>query len=94
MGGIGKTQLALKYSLDFADQYAGIRWFDAENETRLQLQAQDFCQQSGVPQAPDELPTTATRRCRGIFFHARAIIAAHSHHGTGHRLGSDRRWCG
>jgi hypothetical protein len=33
MGGVGKTQLALKYSLDYRDHYAGVWWFRAESAT-------------------------------------------------------------
>lgn len=62
MGGVGKTQLALKYSLEYTDQYAGLWWFNAESETRLQLEAQEFCLQVGVPLAHGEAPATAIRR--------------------------------
>ncbi|MBC7727781.1 MAG: toll/interleukin-1 receptor domain-containing protein, partial [Microbacteriaceae bacterium] len=35
MGGVGKTQLALKYSLAFRDRYAGVWWFRAEADSSL-----------------------------------------------------------
>ena len=43
MGGLGKTQLALKYSHDFRDHYAGVWWFRAETETTMQVDAGDAC---------------------------------------------------
>src|SRR5262245_51760110 len=32
MGGVGKTQLALKYTLDYREHYAGVWWFRAETD--------------------------------------------------------------
>jgi tetratricopeptide (TPR) repeat protein len=48
MGGVGKTQLALKYSHDFRDEYAGVWWFRAEDLGRLQQDCQQFCERCGV----------------------------------------------
>jgi hypothetical protein len=62
MGGVGKTQLALKYSRDYRDLYAGVWWFRAENETTLQLDAQDACQAAGAMIQPGELPAIALKR--------------------------------
>lgn len=62
MGGIGKTQLALKYSLDYPDAYAGLWWFRAETDTTLQLDAEECCKAVGVPIAPRETPSAALKR--------------------------------
>ncbi|MDP1984472.1 MAG: FxSxx-COOH system tetratricopeptide repeat protein, partial [Sulfuritalea sp.] len=62
MGGIGKTQLALKYSKDYRDLYAGVWWFRAESETTLHLDAQDCCNACGAPAQPGEAPTAALKR--------------------------------
>ena len=50
MGGVGKTQLALKYSHEFRDRYAGVWWLRAETETdtTLQLDALDCCRLVGA----------------------------------------------
>lgn len=58
MGGVGKTQLALKYSLDNRESYAGIWWFRAESDETLQLDASAACVEAGVKLIPGELPTT------------------------------------
>jgi hypothetical protein len=62
MGGVGKTQLALKYSHEYRDSYAGVWWFRAETEVTLQSDARDTCQATGVSIAEGELPTTAIMR--------------------------------
>ncbi len=62
MGGLGKTQLALKYSLEYRDAYAGVWWFRAETETTLQLSAQEACQVVGAPSQPGENPSAALNR--------------------------------
>ncbi|MBI2305846.1 MAG: tetratricopeptide repeat protein [Rhodocyclales bacterium] len=62
MGGLGKTQLALKYSLDYPDHYAGIWWFRAETDTTLQLDAEECCKQVGAAIAQGETPSTALKR--------------------------------
>lgn len=62
MGGVGKTQLALKYSREYRDLYAGVWWFRAESETTLQLDAQDACQAACTSIQPDEAPAIALKR--------------------------------
>lgn len=62
MGGVGKTQLAIKYSREYRDLYAGVWWFRAESETTLQLDAQDACHAAGAMIQPGELPAIALRR--------------------------------
>ncbi len=62
MGGVGKTQLALKYSREYRDLYAGVWWFRAESKTTLQLDAQDACQAAGAMIQPGEAPAIALKR--------------------------------
>ena len=61
MGGVGKTQLALKYSHEYRDLYAGVWWFRAESETTLQLDADAACEGSHVPIAQGETPAAALK---------------------------------
>ena len=62
MGGVGKTQLALKYSLEYRDRYAGVWWFRAESETSLQLDALALCQAVNAPIAEGEAASAALKR--------------------------------
>ena len=62
MGGVGKTQLALKYSHAYRDLYAGVWWFRAESETTLQLDAQAACEATHAPIAQGETPAAAFKR--------------------------------
>lgn len=62
MGGVGKTQLALKYSHEYRDTYAGVWCLRAENETTLQLDAKDCCDVVGAPINDGELPALALKR--------------------------------
>jgi hypothetical protein len=43
MGGVGKTQLALKYSHAFRAEYAGVWWFSAEKVAVLETECMAFC---------------------------------------------------
>ena len=61
MGGVGKTQLALKYSHEYRDLYAGVWWFRAESETTLQLDAQAACEAIPAPIAQGETPAAALK---------------------------------
>lgn len=61
MGGVGKTQLALKYSLDYPDGYAGIWWFRAETATSLQLDADACCREVSTTIAQGETPTATLK---------------------------------
>ena len=65
MGGVGKTQLALKYSLEFRDRYAGVWWFRAETDTTLQLDALDCCRFVGAAVGEGEPPSLALKRWLG-----------------------------
>ena len=65
MGGVGKTQLALKYSLAFRDRYAGVWWFRAETDSSLQLDALDCCRLVGAAVGEGEPPATALKRWLG-----------------------------
>lgn len=62
MGGVGKTQLALKYSYDFRDEYAGVWWFRAEDLSRLQQDCQQFCERCGVKVSTGEEHHQAVKR--------------------------------
>lgn len=62
MGGVGKTQLALKYSHDFRDRYAGVWWLRAETDDILQLDAVDACRATGAPVGDREAPALAFKR--------------------------------
>lgn len=62
MGGVGKTQLALKYSYAYRDLYAGVCWFHADSETALQLDALACCQEASVPLRKGETPNSALKR--------------------------------
>ncbi|MBS0449471.1 MAG: tetratricopeptide repeat protein, partial [Proteobacteria bacterium] len=59
MGGVGKTQLALKYSHSYRDQYAGVWWLRAQTPEGLQLDAQACCQAAGAPLPDRVAPTQA-----------------------------------
>ena len=61
MGGVGKTQLALKYFDDYADQYHGAWWFRAENEAGLQGDCALFCEKQGIGVAQNETPAGAVK---------------------------------
>lgn len=65
MGGVGKTQLALKYSLEFRDRYAGVWWLRAETDTTLQLDALDCCRLVGAAVGDGEPPSLALKRWLG-----------------------------
>lgn len=59
MAGIGKTQLALQYSLKHLDDYFGIYWFDCTSATSLQQACQLFCKLQNLPlPAPQAAPAT------------------------------------
>jgi hypothetical protein len=61
MGGVGKTQLALKYSHDFRESYAGVWWFSAETQGGLESDCLLFCEKQGIPVAQNESPGSAAR---------------------------------
>lgn len=48
MGGVGKTQLALKYSLSFQDDYAGVWWFNSAGSESLLQECLLFCALQGI----------------------------------------------
>ena len=62
MGGVGKTQLALKYTLDYRDRYAGVWWFRAESEGGLQADAGKLCEHAKVFVPDGERPSQALKR--------------------------------
>ena len=61
MGGVGKTQLALKFSLEFRDRYAGVWWLRAETDTTLQLDALDCCRLVDAAVGEGEPPSLALK---------------------------------
>jgi hypothetical protein len=62
MGGVGKTQLALKYSHAFRHAYAGVWWFRAENSASVELDAHDCCTACGVAVPEGSQPSAALKR--------------------------------
>ncbi len=61
MGGVGKTQLALKYSEVFRESYVGVWWFSAETQGGLESDCLLFCEKQGIPVAQNESPGNAVR---------------------------------
>jgi uncharacterized protein (DUF2267 family) len=59
MGGVGKTQLALKYGLQFQDEYAGVWWLQAETASLLEQECTLFCHKQGLPLVPGESASAA-----------------------------------
>ncbi|MEN9865966.1 MAG: hypothetical protein RL748_1556, partial [Pseudomonadota bacterium] len=49
VGGVGKTQLALKYCHKNQKRYAGVWWFQAETASTLEQDCILFCHLQGVP---------------------------------------------
>ena len=62
MGGVGKTQLALKYTLDYRDLYPGVWWFRAESDSALQIDALKRCEEVGVFVPDGESAARALKR--------------------------------
>ena len=62
MGGVGKTQLALRYSHEHRDRYTAVWWLRAENEDSLQRDALDGCRAAGAPITEGEPPAAALKR--------------------------------
>lgn len=62
MGGVGKTQMALKYSNDFRAQYAGVWWFRAENTNLLEIDCKDFLIAQGIAAPEGEPPHQTLKR--------------------------------
>lgn len=61
MGGVGKTQLALKYCHEYRDHYSGIWWLRAESQDTLQLDALACCNEVGAVVPASKLPGTCLR---------------------------------
>ena len=63
MGGVGKTQLALRVQPELtATIIQRVWWFRAENDTTLQLDARDCCETVHAPIRDNELPSAALKR--------------------------------
>jgi hypothetical protein len=61
MGGVGKTQLALKYCETFRDDYAGVWWFSAENLGLLETECMAFCHSQQIALTPQMAAPQAMR---------------------------------
>jgi hypothetical protein len=61
MGGVGKTQLALKYCETFRDDYAGVWWFSAENLGLLETECMAFCHSQQIALTPQMSAPQALR---------------------------------
>jgi hypothetical protein len=59
MGGLGTTQLALRYCAEHRDSYAAVWWFRAETVSALQLDAAEACREMGIVVTAGELPMAA-----------------------------------
>ena len=62
MGGVGKTQLALKYSHAFRDEYEGVWWFRCEDSALLEQDCQELCRERGIDRPDDEPPSRSVAR--------------------------------
>lgn len=62
MGGCGKTQLALTFSIDRQDEYAGVWWFRAERTDLLEADFEGFCKDCNIPRDEREAPFAAALR--------------------------------
>ena len=62
MGGVGKTQLALKYSHAFRHAYAGVWWFRAEHPASVEIDALACCTECGVAVPEGSQPSAALKR--------------------------------
>jgi hypothetical protein len=62
MGGVGKTQLALKYTYEYRDSYAGVWWFRAEADSTLQLDARAACVEMRAVLVDGESPAASFKR--------------------------------
>jgi hypothetical protein len=62
MGGVGKTQLALRYSHAFRDEYDGVWWFRAEENASLQEDALELCRDLAIERRDNEEPSRSVAR--------------------------------
>lgn len=54
MGGVGKTQLALKYSHAFRDEYEGVWWFRSEETALLEQDCEELCRDRAISRFGEE----------------------------------------
>ena len=57
MVGVGKTQLALRYTVDSRDRYGGVWWFRAEKASTLREDTLQLCRRVGVSLPKGEHPS-------------------------------------
>lgn len=62
MGGVGKTQLALKFSHEYRDEYDGVWWFRAEDPLQLEEDCQELCADLLIPRRGEEAFSVSVRR--------------------------------
>jgi hypothetical protein len=62
MGGVGKTQLALRFSHAFRDEYDGVWWFRAEENASLQEDCIELCRELDIARADQEEPSRSVAR--------------------------------
>ncbi|MDH3999152.1 MAG: tetratricopeptide repeat protein, partial [Desulfuromonadales bacterium] len=61
MGGVGKTQLALKYGATFCDDYAGVWWFSSEDPLLLEQGCAELCKEMHIQRAEKEPASSAAK---------------------------------
>jgi ATP-dependent DNA helicase RecG len=61
MGGVGKTQLAVKYCHAYRTEYAGVWWFPCDSMTLLEQECQHFCHVNGIA-VPDGMAASGALR--------------------------------
>ncbi|TKH10136.1 hypothetical protein FC678_15375, partial [Peribacillus simplex] len=49
MGGVGKTQIAVEFALQFQENYDVVWWIRAENETLILNDLKELCKELGLP---------------------------------------------
>jgi tetratricopeptide (TPR) repeat protein len=62
MGGVGKTQLALRFSHLFRDEYDGVWWFRAEENTGVQEDCLELCRELDIARYDNEDPSRSVAR--------------------------------
>lgn len=62
MGGVGKTQLALRFSHAFRDEYDGVWWFRAEENASLQEDCIELCRELDIARTDQEEPSRSVAR--------------------------------
>jgi tetratricopeptide (TPR) repeat protein len=61
MGGVGKTQLAVKYCHEYRADYAGVWWFPCDSMILLEQECQHFCHANDIA-VPDGIAASGALR--------------------------------